>query len=311
MLLSVTLNPCIDHAVFLDALHLGDTNRIQRVERDAGGKGLNVSRIYAALGGSTAATGFLGGLPASFIRDVLSAERVQDFFVSIHGYSRTNISIEDSSGNPPTTLNEKGPFISPQEAEALKNVIQIHAEGCTWTTFGGSTPQGLPPDYYSQLFSCVKNKYVLDADGSMLEEGIRHQPHFVKPNATEASKLLGVSINSNAEAVSACKLLYHRIGGGDRIAVISRGKDGAVVCGPNETVFLGKSPQITPVSTVGSGDSLIGGMLWALDAGKTLSEALAWGLASGAATALTDGTRIGSSELIRELFPLAKVDLIQ
>jgi 1-phosphofructokinase len=302
MVLSVTLNPCVDHAVFLDQLHWGDTNRISRVERDAGGKGLNVSRIYAALGGQTAATGFLGGQPAPFIREILQKESVQDAFVDIKGTTRTNISIEDLSGNPPTTLNEKGPTIEFDEFNELIERITELSSNTTWVTFGGSVPPGLPADTYGEVFKAVQGRFVLDADGEALAIGIKHQPHFVKPNAAEASKLLSRPIESDAHALEAVEELYDLIGGGNRFAVISRGKEGAVVCGPGREVLLGRSPKITPKSTVGSGDSLIGGMLWAIDQGKPLSECLKWGLCSGAATATSDGTRIGDRETIYRLF---------
>lgn len=302
MVLSVTLNPCVDHAVFLDQLNWNGTNRISRVERDAGGKGLNVSRIYAALGGVTSATGFLGGSPAEFIRAVLQAESVKDEFIEVTGVTRTNISIEDLSGQPPTTLNEKGPEISTQEFATLLARIDQLSQNATWVTFGGSVPPGLPSDAYGELFKAVKGRFVLDADGDALVAGLKHQPHFVKPNASEASALLGKPIETDEQALNAVKELYDLIGGGDRYAVISRGKSGAVVCGPGREVILGHSPTVTPKSTVGSGDSLIGGMLWAIDQQKPLAESLKWGLSAGAATATTDGTRIGDRETIQRLF---------
>ena len=40
MLVSVTLNPCVDHALFVEKFTVGDTNRVMRVEKDAGGKGV-------------------------------------------------------------------------------------------------------------------------------------------------------------------------------------------------------------------------------------------------------------------------------
>jgi fructose-1-phosphate kinase PfkB-like protein len=96
------------------------------------------------------------------------------------------------------------------------------------------------------------------------------------------------------------------IGGGSRFAIISRGERGAMMtCA--EGTFVGTSPKVHPKSTIGSGDSMIAGILRALGQGRTVDEALCWGLAAGAATALTDGSAIGDKATIERLFPEAVV----
>jgi 1-phosphofructokinase family hexose kinase len=52
---------------------------------------------------------------------------------------------------------------------------------------------------------------------------------------------------------------------------------------------------------IGAGDSMVGGLVWALKQGRPLRDSLAWGVASGAATASLGGTEIGSRALIEEL----------
>ena len=44
MIVTVTMNPAIDKTVDIDRLQHGGLNRIQKVEYDAGGKGINVSK---------------------------------------------------------------------------------------------------------------------------------------------------------------------------------------------------------------------------------------------------------------------------
>jgi 1-phosphofructokinase family hexose kinase len=309
MVVSVTLNPSIDHAMFVENILLGDTNRVLRVERDAGGKGVNLSRVYAELGGSTIATGFLGGAAAMFIRQVLNNENVQDGFVEISGETRVNFSVEDNSKTPPTTFNELGPIISDAEFEALKvKLIEICSEA-TWVALGGSIPPGIGKDAFKILGENVSKRLVLDADGEALIHGLKLKPHLIKPNAAEASRLLGDEITSDADALSAVDKLYKMIGGEDRYALISRGKDGAVMA-CQSGVYIGKSPDIEPKSTIGSGDSMIAGLLWALDSGLTDEEALRWGLSAGAATAVTDGSEIGRRKVIEILFEQSSVSKI-
>jgi fructose-1-phosphate kinase PfkB-like protein len=61
MIVTVTLNPCVDRTLFVAGLRVHDTNRVTQTEIDAGGKGLNLSRVATRLGAKTVALGFLGG----------------------------------------------------------------------------------------------------------------------------------------------------------------------------------------------------------------------------------------------------------
>ena len=310
MLVTVTLNPCVDHALFVEKLTVGDTNRVMRVEKDAGGKGVNVSRVFAEMGGDTAATGFLGGPTAAYIRHVLENEGVDDAFVNIQGETRTNFSIEDNAGTPPTTLNSKGPNISDAEWKQLLADCKELARGARWAALGGSLPPGVPDEAFQilgELFRDARVKIVLDADGIAQKHGMHAEPDFIKPNSAEAGRLLGKKIESDLEAVEAVLQLYKSLGGGEKIAVISRGKSGAVMA-TQEQVWVGRSPKIHSTSTIGSGDSMIAGILWAIDTGKAPDEALRWGLAAGAATAMTDGSGIARLPMIEDLYDEAIVE---
>ncbi len=309
MLLTVTLNPCVDYLLRVETMAANDTNRVKRQEKDAGGKGLNTSRVYAHLRGVTIATGFLGGATSSFIRHVMKEENVLDGFVYVEGETRTNFSVEDESGNPPTTFNQRGPTISPGEWLALKEKVGMLAAKAEWVSFGGSLPPGVETNAFYELALIARekgSKIVVDADGAVLSESLKAMPDFIKPNTPEAGRVLGRELKTDDEVIQASRDLHTMIGGGDRIAVISRGAKGAVMtCGTG--TYVGISPNVKPLSTIGSGDSMIAGMLWAMGQGNPPAEALQWGLAAGAATALTDGSAIGDKATIERLLPEAVV----
>ena len=309
MLLTVTLNPCVDHLLLVEKLTVGDTNRVKRSEKDAGGTGLNTSRVYAHLRGVTIATGFLGGATAAFIRHVMKEENVLDGFVYVDGETRTNFSVEDETGAPPTTFNQRGPTISPGEWLALKEKVGMLSVKAEWVSFGGSLPLGVETNAFYELALIARekgSKIVVDADGAVMTESLKAHPDFIKPNTPEAARVLGRALVTDEDVVHASRDLYELIGGGDRYAVISRGEKGAVMTSALGT-FLGTSPPVHPRSTIGSGDSMVAGMLWAFGQGKPADEALRWGLAAGAATALTDGSAIGDKATIERLQPEASV----
>ena len=61
MIVTVTMNPAIDKTVDIDRLQHGGLNRIQKVEYDAGGKGINVSTVFRNMGYDSTALGFVAG----------------------------------------------------------------------------------------------------------------------------------------------------------------------------------------------------------------------------------------------------------
>lgn len=313
MILSVTLNPCVDHALFLDRLALGDTNRVQRTETDAGGKGVNLSRVAAEMGARTLATGFLGGGAGAYVRHVLDREGVPHSFVEIEGETRTNFSVEDESGAPPTTYNARGPEISAVEWAALLDRVQSVLPETSWLALGGSAPPGVPTDAFTQI-AALGNRHgvrvLLDSDGDQMARSLDSGISMVKPNAKEASRLLGYAVETLDDACHAAQDLFERLsavrGDDTALAIVSRGKDGAVLA-CSEGLFEGLSPRVEPHSTIGSGDSLLGAMLARLVAGDGPPYALRWGLAAGAATATTDGSQIGRRAVIELLWAEASV----
>lgn len=309
MILTVTLNPSVDHALFVDGLKVSDTNRVLRTEVDAGGKGVNLSRVAVEMGAMSVATGFLGGGNAAFIRKVLTRQHVLHDFVDVKGETRTNFSVEDGSGSPPTTFNERGPTIAEDEWGRLLEKIDHYAPRARWVALGGSLPQGLPPDTYRILVERIRGfgaRVVLDADGEPMRLGVAARPEFIKPNTREAERLLGLGtpIGSLDAAIESARSLVSTTGG---LVIVSCGEMGAVAVEPDGAAWRGVSPAIQARSTIGSGDSLIAGVLAAFEAGLGFPDALRWGIAAGAATATTDGSEIGRKSTIDALLPQVAV----
>ena len=98
MIVTVTMNPAIDKTVDITRLEKGDLNRIKRVEMDAGGKGVNVSKTIRALGGDSIATGFIGGNSGIIIKNVLSELGITTDFVMVEGETRTNLKVVEEKG---------------------------------------------------------------------------------------------------------------------------------------------------------------------------------------------------------------------
>ena len=303
MISTVTLNPAFDRTIYVDGLVFGDTNRIIRTELDAGGKGVNASRMLAVLGARTTALGFIGGATGRFIQNVLAEEGIDTDFVETRAETRTNIDIQDNGGTPPTTLNERGGPIGPDELERLKEHVRAWARKSRIVIFGGSIPHGVEPEIYRELIDIAQGegaRAVLDADNHCLTLGLEARPMMIKPNIDEAKRLCGMELESTEDIVGAARRLVER---GIELVVISMGKRGAVAATRDEC-WHAVPPKVEAVSTVGSGDSMVAGICCGIAAGKVLSESLALGSAAGAATAMSSGVEMGKLSDVERLLPL-------
>lgn len=293
------------------ALH--DTNRARRVERDAGGKGVNISRSIHGLRGKTLATGFLGGGPGAYVRHVLDNEGVPNDFVSIREETRIDFSLEMEDGRPPTCFNEPGPTIYDSELETLIAKIRSLLPSSRWLVLGGSHPPGTPPEIFQRIGNIARNAgipFALDADNDVLKMGLAAGPTFLKPNASEASRLLGVKLTTLEDCIQGAQEIAKRLSVQNpeesSIVVISRGEHGAVMSAKRQ-VYIGHSPRIQKQSTVGCGDSMIGAMITLLDKGFPAAEAFRFGLAAGAATAQKRGSGVANLDEIEAILPGASV----
>ncbi|MCC6404361.1 MAG: 1-phosphofructokinase family hexose kinase [Fimbriimonadaceae bacterium] len=311
MILTVTPNPAVDHVYFVDGLVLNDTNRVLRIETDAGGKAVNVARVLAALGNVVVATGFVAGGNGAFVRHRLQAESVRHDFVDVAGETRSNVLVEDGSGRPPTMLGAPGPATTGLEVEALIAKIAEYGPQCSHIALGGSLPTGLEPKDFAALVGVAARtgaRVVADADGDSLRLAIEAGADIVKPNAAEAGRYLGREVLDLAGAREAARRIQAamRPASGAAVAIVSAGSLGAAMACPSGT-FSGPAIAVEAKSTIGSGDSMVAGILHAMVAGMGPLEQLSFGLASGAATATTDGSRIASRDGILGLLPSARV----
>jgi fructose-1-phosphate kinase PfkB-like protein len=75
--------------------------------------------------------------------------------------------------------------------------------------------------------------------------------------------------------------------------VVSLGGDGALLVTPSVTAHA-VAPVSSPLSTVGAGDALLAGYLYATGSGSTPVDALCTGVAWGAAAVSLPGSRMPS-----------------
>ena len=103
------------------------------------------------------------------------------------------------------------------------------------------------------------------------------------------------------DAVSVAKALVEM---GARLAIVTDGAEGAAAAG-HGSAWEVRVPRIRALDPIGSGDAFTAGLLVALDAGRTIDEALAAGAAAGTANAETLGA--GRLDVARQAELIADV----
>jgi len=107
MILTVTLNPCIDRTLNVSDFRVGGTTAVSGSRAEIGGKGLNVSRVLKNLGADTLCLGFSHEKGGSDLKAALDAVSIPCDLEEIPGELRVNIKIFDESSRTMSELNDK------------------------------------------------------------------------------------------------------------------------------------------------------------------------------------------------------------
>ncbi len=315
MIITITMNPSIDLTVDVDGLKLDDAIHMVGIHRDPGGKGVNVSRVVNTLGGPTIAYGFIGGDEGGNFSLLLAKEGILNSFLAIEDETRINIIINDLKSKTQTRIHARGPKATLEDLYRLQKQIRRIANPSTtqqYLVLGGSLPQGLPITAYRDIIEEAKEigmRTVLDSDGEYMKHGIKGEPFMIKPNTYELERLTGRELMGKPipDFIEAALGIVER---GVEMVAITRGPREALLV-TKEAVLKAKPPKVKVVSPVGAGDSFVGGFLLAMVRNYGLKEALRWGVAAGAAAAMSPSTQLVKREEFEALLPQIAVEEVR
>lgn len=306
MIYTVTLNPALDKTVEIPGMALDTVNRITSMRTDPGGKGINVSKVIAKLGGESCAVGILGGESGRTLLAALEREGLRTHFHFVEGQTRTNLKIIDRALHTNTDINEPGLTVSPADLDALlRDLLGMVREGDI-VVLAGSLPQGAPQDTYRVWTAACREKgarVCLDADGVLLAEGLKAAPYLIKPNEDELSRLVGHRLTDTDELIAEGRRLLK---GGVTRVVISLGERGALYLRGNEVLYA-EGLSVPVGSTVGAGDSVVAALAYADSLGMSDEDAVRLSTATGAANVMCSGTQPAEREAVEKLLPQVKI----
>ena len=255
------MNPSVDIAYQLPTFKLDDVNRVSNVNKSAGGKGLNVTRVLKEIDEDLTATGLVGGDLGNYIKSQLDQGAIHHDFYQIKGNTRNCIAILHEGLQ--TEILESGPTISDVEGEAFKNHFESLLKDAEVVSISGSTPSGLATDYYAELIMIANAKevpVVLDTSGESLRQVLLsgHKPKVIKPNVDELSQLLGRELDKDLNLLK--EALQDSLFNGVEWVIVSLGSEGAFAK-HHDLYYKVDIPTIDIVNPVGSGDSTVAGIV--------------------------------------------------
>ena len=310
MILTVTLNAAVDRTLVVPSLTLGHRHRAPEGIALAGGKGINVARALRVLNVPVLATGLVGGRNADAIRDGLAQAAIPFDLVEVSSPSRTSTALVDPTTGTQTEINEHGPAVSPEEAHEFSKRLWFLMEYATAVVFAGSLPGNVNENYLANLVRKAREEglyTVVDAPPTVLKAALKANPSLVSPNQHEAESAVGFDFIEEGDYLWGVRRLIEL--GAERACMTS--PEGHSYLTTEDGVISARAPKVETLSTIGSGDSYLAGLLAGL-LHRKLSPVEAVRLAAGCAAANAEALGAGVFEARRaeELSEAVRVEVL-
>ncbi len=306
-IVTLTFSPCIDKSTTVEFLAPDIKMNCTSVTLEPGGGGINVARALSKLGAKAKAMYISGGCNGKEFEKLMEQENIPSIVIAGVHETRENIIIVDESngkqyrfGMPMNTLVEK---------EYIQFLIELKAmDDLSYIIVSGSVPPGVSLTIFAEIAAFaheVNARLIVDTKGDALKQAVDAGVFLIKPNLGELSALVGKKEIDVDEIKDIARSLIKS--GKCEVVVVSMGAEGALLV-TSTIVKQIIPPTVERKSTVGAGDSMVAGMVYALHDGSELPQAVQYGVACGTAATLNPGTELCRKEDVVSLLP--KVEII-
>ena len=302
-IVTITFSPCIDKSTSIPVLIPEKKLKCAAPKLEPGGGGINVARAIKKLGGEAIAIFPSGGYTGKFFNHLLEKENIPAVIIETTNETRENIIVHDESSNNQYRFGMPGTVLSENEwKQCLKAVEEI--ENAEFIIASGSLPPGVPLNIYAQLAKLAKTKkakFIVDTSGEALKQAADEGVYLLKPNLGELCTLADKKELHGDEVKYIAGEIIAK--GKCEVMVVSMGAAGAMLV-TNDIAEIITSPPVIKKSTVGAGDSMVAGIVFYLSQGKSLPEAVQYGVACGTAATMNPGTELCRKEDADRLYAL-------
>jgi len=289
---TLTLNPALDLSTTTEKVEPMHKLRCGPARYDPGGGGINVARVVKRLGGEATAVYPAGGPYGDMIHRSLDAVGLAQRVVPIAGMTRESLTVDESSTGRQFRFVMPGPTLSAEELRRCLEAVAGLEPLPAFLVASGGYPPGAPAaelsDAIARLAVEIGAKLILDTSQAM-RYAPEHGAYLMKPSERELSRMVDMPAETRAEQIAAARALVEE--GRAEIIVVSLGAEGALLVSKDLAEHFA-APSVPSLSAVGAGDAMVGAVVFALDRGWDIVEAVRYGVAAGAATIMTPGTEL-------------------
>ncbi|MFP2926832.1 1-phosphofructokinase family hexose kinase [Pyxidicoccus sp. 3LG] len=305
-IVTLTLNPAIDIATSVPEVTPEHKLRCGAVRRDPGGGGINVARVVRELGGESIAIYTRGGPTGHLLEYLLEEKGLLRRSIPVEGYTRESFTVAEGNSSREYRFILPGPTLSEREWQRCLDAVAEVSVGAAFIVASGSLAPGVPEDFYARVARQAKRqgvRVVVDTNGPPLKAALEEGVYLAKPNRRELRDLTGMQVEDLAAQAAAARELVAR--GRAEVLAVSMGADGALLT-TRAGQLRAATPPVETHSSVGAGDSFVAGLTLSLARGQSPEEALRWGIASGTAALLSQGTDLCHRADVERLHDLVK-----
>jgi 6-phosphofructokinase 2 len=302
-IVTITFSPCIDKSTSVPSIFPEKKLRCSAPRSEPGGGGINVARAIKKLGGEAIAIFPSGGYTGKYFNHLLEKDNIPSVIIETNNETRENIIVLDESNNNQYRFGMPGTELSEYEWKQCLSAME-EINNAEFIIASGSLPPGVPPNIYARLAKIAKYhnaKFIVDTSGEALKQAVDEGVYLLKPSLRELCILVGKKELQQAEIKDIAREIIAR--GKCDVIVVSMGEKGAMLVTKNASEII-SPPTVIRKSTVGAGDSMVGGIVFFLSEGRSLVEAVQYGVACGTAATMNPGTELCRKEDADRLFTL-------
>ncbi len=300
-IITITLNPSIDKSTTVHALVPEKKMRCSSPKFEPGGGGVNVSRALKKLGCSSTAVFLAGGYSGKFYESLLQKEGIETLVIPISAHTRENLIVLDEAANLQYRFGMPGPAVHENEWRECLKILRSNS-GYEYVVISGSNAPGTPLDFYSEAAKIAKEKnakLIIDTSEDALKHALNTGVFLVKPNMGELSSLTGAKELDAGCVVDSARKIINK--GNCEVMIVSMGASGAMLVTAKEK-YHEAAPAVKSKSTVGAGDSMLAGIIIALQKKWPWKNVLRYGVAAGTAATMNSGTELCKKEDVEKIY---------
>jgi len=290
------MNPVLDRNTSVNIVMPDKKIRCTRPQLIPGGGGINVSRAIQRLGYESEACVLAGGTNRGKMEDLRSNHDIKAHIVDSGTDCRENLLVCDETTNKMYRFIMPGNDLITNEEKILQQIQEI-AINYNYVVASGSLLPGISTDFYAKLAKFFKEKdikFILDTSGDAFKEAVQEGVYLIKPNLRELARLVGKDKLTGMDQENVAQEILEKQQA--NIIVLSLGAKGAMLAQHGHVIEYVTPPTMPILSSVGTGDSMVAGIVTGFIKGFWPTEAIRYGVAAGTAAAMQPGSELCTKE---------------